>query len=300
MATGDSNDIVSRVKRLLPSRWFNATAPYRDAVLGGIADAMAWAYSNVGYVKAQSRLQTSVGFMVDLFAYDYLGTHLLRRPAEPDTAFIPRIQKEIFRERVTRKGMIQALTDLTGNAPIIIEPFFEPDCGGWSSRTTNTIIPCWGWSSGDAADQTRAGWAGGSTLDIGQQNGLSTSWGSRTSNNQIWITVFRPTIGQGVPNAGGWSSRGFSIFKTLGAWSSQFGPLFGAMEWASRAQITGIVTDQDIFNTINLTKPTGYTVWVQLLSTSVVTPVPPPPPPFTPALIFSNAPDSQYIGIGFP
>jgi hypothetical protein len=299
MATGDSNDIVSRVKRLLPTRWFNATAPYRDAVLGGIADAMAWAYSLVGYAQAQSRLQTSVGFMVDLFAYDYLGIHLLRRPAELDSMFVPRIQKEIFRERVTRHGMFQALKDLTGNDPIIIEPWFEHDCGGWSSRTTNTIIPCWGWSTGNAKDQARAGWVSGPPIHIGQTDGLSTSWGSRTSNNQVWITVFRPTTGQGVPNAGGWSGR--TNFQTLGGWASRLASILSgsAMEWASRAQITGIVTDQDIYNTINLTKPTGYTVWVQLLSTSVVTPII-VAPPGTPALIFSNAPDSQYIGVGFP
>ena len=45
MATGDSNDIRSRVRKLLPARWFAWTAPNRDAILGGLSDLSAWCYN---------------------------------------------------------------------------------------------------------------------------------------------------------------------------------------------------------------------------------------------------------------
>jgi hypothetical protein len=46
----------------------------------------------------------------------------MRKAGECDATYDARVKKEILRERVTRSGMIKALTDLTGNAPLILEP----------------------------------------------------------------------------------------------------------------------------------------------------------------------------------
>ena len=70
MATGDSNDIVTRVKMLIPFRWFSWVAPLRDAILGGLADSAAWCYSWLVYIKQQSRIATSTGPFLDLISYD--------------------------------------------------------------------------------------------------------------------------------------------------------------------------------------------------------------------------------------
>jgi len=73
MATGDSNDILTRVKMLIPFRWFSWVAPIRDAILGGLSDSMAWCYSWIVYAKQQSRIATSTGPFLDLISYDFLG-----------------------------------------------------------------------------------------------------------------------------------------------------------------------------------------------------------------------------------
>ena len=172
MTTGDSNDMLTRIKRVVPSRWFAYVAPLRDAVLGGIADQLAWIYSLIAFAELQTRISTATGFFLDLIAFDYFGLFIRRRVAEIDTAFSARIKKEILRERVTRKGMIQALTDLTGKAPIVFEPSNTFDAGGWGKH---------------------CGY------------GLAGGYGNITLNNQVFLTVYRPGL-QGVPNVDGYGA----------------------------------------------------------------------------------------------
>ena len=262
--TADSASILIRLVRLLPSRWWSTPAPVRDAILGGASDVLAQAQAFFAFAAAQMRLSSAVGFWIDLFAFDYLGLTTQRQTGESDTAYAARVRAAITQERVTRSGMISALTTLTGKAPIIIEPFQGSDCGGWSSRTRGVFITGWGWSVGNAADQARAGITSPGGGEIGQKTGFSTSWGSREPT-QVWITVFRPSSGQGIANLGGWSNRAVTT-NTTGGWSSRIAStISGVLSWVSRTQITGIVTDQDIFDVINLTKPVGVTVWVQLI-----------------------------------
>lgn len=130
MATGDSNDIVRRLKGVIPFYWFAYVAPIRDAILGGIADGAAWCYSLITYATTQSRIATSTGPFLDLIAYDFLGRELLRGSSS-DVAFRALIQAMILQERVTRAGMSQVITKLTGNTPLIIEPWNTGDVGAW-------------------------------------------------------------------------------------------------------------------------------------------------------------------------
>ena len=187
MTTGDSNDMLARIKRVVPSRWFAYVAPLRDAVLGGLADQLAWIYSFIAFAKLQTRISTATGFFLDLIAFDYFGLFIRRRVAEIDMAFSARIKKEILRERVTRKGMIQALTDLTGKAPIVFEPSSTFDAGGWG---------------------THCGY------------GLAGGYGNLKLNNQVFLTVYRPGL-QGVPNVdgygGGLGGYGVGAIEYVGA-----------------------------------------------------------------------------------
>ena len=86
--------------------------------------------------------------------------------------------------------MIQALTLLTGRAPIIFEPSRTADSGAWDRSST-------AWSS-----------------DVG-------GWGSLEHQAQIFITAFRPAIA-GIPNIVGWDGTGAG-WSTAGQnkWSSQ-------------------------------------------------------------------------------
>lgn len=169
MATGDNNDMVSRLRALIPNGWFNDVAPVRDAVLGGISDILAFGYSLISYAKLQTRILTATGPWLDLIALDFFGAALRRNVGQSDSSFQARIISSLFRERVTRSGMIATLTDLTGKAPLIFEPWNTGDTGGI-----------------------------GIAFGIGGGGGI----GSVSLPAQVFITAFRPGTA-GVPNVAG-------------------------------------------------------------------------------------------------
>ena len=229
--TPEAQDILNRLIRLMPPRWWSTPAPIRDAILGGASDILAWAQSLFVYAKFQMRLATATDFWIDLFSYDYLGLTQQRLSGEADDHYRTRVGKELIRERVTRQGMYQALLDLTGTPPVIIEPFNGGDVGGWD-------ISWWGWDIGN-----------GSTVPA-SLNGNPIAWGDSIPN-QVFVTVQRVGVGVGVANSGGWDT-GYIGWDVCG-------------QWTDASQITGSVTDQDIYDAINRTKPAGVTVWVQLI-----------------------------------
>jgi len=122
VTTGTSADFLSRLQRLIPPRWFNAKAPIRDAILGGLADALSWAYSLLVFAKTQTRIATAVGIFLDLIALDYFGTRISRRPSQPDTSFRTLILAELLRPRQTRAALTSAIQALTAAPVIIVEP----------------------------------------------------------------------------------------------------------------------------------------------------------------------------------
>ena len=173
MATGDADDIVARIKHLIPHRWFAWAAPLRDALLGGLGDGAAWCYSWILYARKQSRIATSDSLWLDLIAYDFLGRYLTRS-GMTDDQFRARIMATILQERVTRAGMFNAIAGLVGTEPKIFEP----------------------WNTGDA------GAYGMGVIGYGQAGG----WGSLIYPAQVLIDVTRPPVA-GVPNLngyGGW------------------------------------------------------------------------------------------------
>lgn len=108
VGTGSSADILQRLQRLFPARWFATPAPNRDAILGGAADALAAAYTLIGWAKAQTRLLSAAYPLLDVWAYDYLALTVVRRQTETDAFFAPRVKTEILRERVTVHGMLRS------------------------------------------------------------------------------------------------------------------------------------------------------------------------------------------------
>lgn len=171
--TGDSLDILDRVKKLIPKRWFTFVAPYRDAIIGGLADGAAWCYSLIVYARKQSRLKTSSGLFLDLAAWDFFQGRLTRRIGEIDTSLQTRIIKEIVRPRQIRAAILQALSDLTGRAGQIFEPWNPGDCGGYHISTSGY--------------------------------GMAGCYGSLQFRNQIFVTAYRP-LGAGIPNVSGYGN----------------------------------------------------------------------------------------------
>lgn len=138
MATGDLNDLRSRIKATLP-RWFADSSPILDAVLSGAAQALSFVYSLYLYAQMQTRIKTATDGWLDLIAGDFFGTRILRRANQSDASFRAIIIANLFRERATRTALIQVLTDLTGRAPVLIEPQQPGDTGAYGGTDAITI-----------------------------------------------------------------------------------------------------------------------------------------------------------------
>jgi len=253
IATGNSNDMIGRLTRLLPTGWWNdgsfnvLDASFITAIKGGLGDGLAWIYSLFQYVKNQTRLTTSSDFFLDLSAYDFFGLRIKRKPSQTDSSLIATIQKEIFREKVTRHGVEQAVEDLTQTEVTIFEPMNPQDSGGWGVLF--------------AFD------AGG-------------AWGADLPYT-MFITAVEP-IGAGIPSlagfdsySGGWGVPQGVTSAMLGVafskgFSNGFGYLYGlfgtggAFALADLSQIQGTVTNQDIYDTIEATRAAGVTCWVYI------------------------------------
>ncbi|NPU23923.1 hypothetical protein [Bradyrhizobium denitrificans] len=227
MTTRSSDDIVAKVVSTIPRRWFKWVPPIRNAVIGGAADGAAWCYGLIGYARAQTRLASAYGIWLDLLARDFVADFLVRGGANDDT-FRARLRATILQERVTRKGMIAAVTALTGNTPVVFEPWHTGDTGAYS---------------GAGAKYGQFGYGVG-----------SGGYGNMNLPAQIFMKVKRGAP-SGVPNVGGWSNKNLAITTPGG---------YGAGSWEYLGPSTRLsgITDAMIYDVINKTKPTGVTVWV--------------------------------------
>jgi hypothetical protein len=224
MAIGDSADIVSRVRKLLPARWFAWGAALRDALLGGLADQAAWCYSFVAYARLQSRIATGTGLWLDIIAFDFLG-RFIQRGGASDAVFRALITATILKERVTRKGMFEAVKTLTGNDPWIFEPWNTRDTGAYSNKAKGQLYGQMGYGVG------RGG------------------YGNMNLPAQVFMIVIR-----GAPS-------GVAKVAGYGGYPGGYGR--GSVEYiGSYSRLSGI-TDQQIEQLITFTKPTGVTVWLR-------------------------------------
>jgi hypothetical protein len=171
MAVGDQNDMVCRIKALLPNGWFADKTPILNGVLNGIGWALAFVYGLISYAALQTRIATATDGFLDLISFDFFGTTLPRKPQESDTAFRTRIQAELFLERVTRPGMIKALQLLTGRTPVIFEPARPADTGAYNTNTMGY--------------------------------GVAGAYGSLQLRAQAFVIAYRPS-GSGIPNIAGY------------------------------------------------------------------------------------------------
>lgn len=147
MATGDQNDIVSRLQSYLPRGWFGdfASATNLNAILQGAAWGLSSQYALFTYAALQTRIKTATGGWLDIISNDFFGTGLPRLQNETDTAFRARILADLFIKGPTRRDMSAVLTLITGNKPDIFEPSNTTDSGGWDGAFYwDTGVGKWG------------------------------------------------------------------------------------------------------------------------------------------------------------
>lgn len=213
MATGDIDDIVRRLRSNLPP-WFPTDAPVLDSILTGSATAFKASYDFYLVVKAQTRIATASGFFLDLIAFDFLPPSFIRRDQESDELFRVRTLREIFRERVTRKGIEGALQDLTRQKPQIVEL----------------------WNAGDTG-----------AYDLPQTLGYDAAGylGDMDAKYDVLVRAFMPP-GFGIPNVGGYDlgggyDSGWSAYADDEAAAGEVSPedIYGACE---RNRAAGVIT----------------------------------------------------------
>jgi hypothetical protein len=168
---GDTSDMLTRLKLVLPGRWFGDVTPVLDGLLSGLASAWSGLYSLLATVKAQTRIATAGGVFLDIAAGDYFGPALPRRAGEADSAYSARIRANLLTPRATRAGLIAAVTNLTGRAPEVFEPLNPADTGGYNM------------------------FLGYNTLG---------GYGTETLPFQFFVTAYRPNATP-VSNAGGYN-----------------------------------------------------------------------------------------------
>ncbi|WP_439398737.1 hypothetical protein ACRQ5Q_15220 [Bradyrhizobium sp. PMVTL-01] len=227
---GSAANVLDRVKALLPPRWFSWVAPNRDAIIGGLSDLASWSYALIGYARAQTRLATAYGVWLDILCFDFLGGVLTRSGLQDDN-FRGVIRATILQERVTRAGMVGAITRITGVAPGVFEPWNTGDTGGYGNQASGVIA--------------------GGQVGYGVGRGC---YGSMNLPAQTFMTVYR-NAPSGIPNVDGYSG-------VIGGYGA------GSIEYVgSTSQLQGI-TDNLIYQIVNITKPTGSIVWVAFATPS--------------------------------
>jgi hypothetical protein len=216
VATGDSNDMLARIRATMPP-WFPSDAPIYAGMLSGIAASLAFFYSLYLFAAAQTRIATASGGWLDLIAWDFFGARFTRRSGESDTSFRPRILDEILRPRVTRGAIVRALADLTGRAPLVFEPWNPQDAGAY----------------------------GGPKIGYG----VAGFYGSMKFTYQVFVTAYRPS-GVGIPLVGGYGQgpSGYGLTGEYADLSLITGPVTDAeiYDTVARTVAAGVTAWTDI------------------------------------------------------
>ncbi len=136
--------MVTRLRAVLPARWFADDAPVLDGLLAGLGQAAAQTHSLLSYARAQLRMATATDLWLDLLAMDWFGARLTRHAAEADTQFRARIRQELLRERGTRAALVAQVTQLVGQPPTVFEPARPADTGAWGIACGYGMAGGWG------------------------------------------------------------------------------------------------------------------------------------------------------------
>lgn len=233
---GDVANVLKRLRAVLPQSWFPKTAPVLDATLTGGATLASDNYSRLQFVKAQMRIPTSTGIWLDLAAWDFFGPRFLRIKNQSDAQFAAAIVAEIFRPRVTRKAVVNAVEALTGRDAKPFEPFNVRDTGG-------------------------LGMFG--ALGAGQF-GL----GNRRRHGEAYLHVLRP-LGQGIRSHGGLGSQP-GILRMLYGLGRRGGPAaaWGHSRLIGENDVVGVPTTNDVLKLIHFNKAAGIVTWTDIVSST--------------------------------
>lgn len=145
----DADDFAARIIGLLPQAWFNdaAKAPGGNlwALVSGLSASDAEQYSRIAALRRSLRLATA-GSLDDLevISRDFFGDTLPPQTGESVESYRRRIGLRLFLPGGTREALRIGLRRLTGQEPVIIEPWNPGDCGAWDGPFGWDAAGVWG------------------------------------------------------------------------------------------------------------------------------------------------------------
>nr|WP_294546302.1 hypothetical protein [uncultured Rhodopila sp.] len=225
--TGDLSDFVSRLRSVLPGRWFGDQAPNLTAILTCIATPWAWLYGLLSYVILQTRISTATDNWLDIIALDFFGSDLARKSGESDNSFRSRIVGTLLRGAATRSAISACIQVLTGSEPRIFEPARCADTGSYSTLADGPL------SSG-----------------CGLAYGITGGWGNLNLPFQIFVSVTRPPTPVVAMLAG--------YTTAVGAYGQ------GSIAYVNLSALPGQVTEEDVRRSVSSLLPVTTIAWLQI------------------------------------
>lgn len=224
---GDISDFVSRLRSVLPKRWFAENAPNLTAILTCIATPWAWLYSLLSYVVLQTRIYTATDIWLDIIALDFFGSDLKRESSESDISFRSRILRSVLRSGATRPAISASMRLLTGSEPRIFEPARCGDTGAYSTLSTGPLPPGYGLAYGTAG-----------------------GWGNLSLPFQFFISITRPPT---------------PVVGMLGGYGTDAGGYGqGSMAYVDLSQLPGQITDHTIQTNLSAILPVNTVAWLRI------------------------------------
>lgn len=241
--TGDTTDIVERLRQLLPDSWFPTTPsdrPVLDAVLEGLAPPSSHVYELIEGVREQTRLLTATGAYLDLVAGDYFGATLLRRNGQSDASFRAAVVANLFGEKATLAAHVDVLTSITGNTPTVIETA-KPS----NTSLYNAVSPC---------------------FNISYDTGTHAA----VSNTAYHAMIKIARDGVGIPNTAGY--RDLTQTNTTGVTEGRYYEIgaaspsdAGLSKYASLNSIVDLIAQSEFVQALEDVRPAGTTLWLQVV-----------------------------------
>lgn len=137
--------MARRVARALPNNWAGEDALTEgvwSSLLECLGEELAFVLAGIFYTSQAARLLTSTFPELDLSSQDFLGSALPRPPGMPDADYAQLIIENLFQTAATRPALFNALLNLTGVPPRMLEPWNIFDTGVYDRNTywdTDTV-----------------------------------------------------------------------------------------------------------------------------------------------------------------
>lgn len=127
-----------RIQLALPP-WWGTAHPTLDTIVLGYAAGFVQVDAQIEQLKPLMRLNTVTGDLLDIAAYDFLGTNIIRSVGESDNAYRARIKAALFQIYGVRSVFGPQVAALANSPVTIIDPRRPADTGILGNVAQNKV-----------------------------------------------------------------------------------------------------------------------------------------------------------------